>query len=487
MPEFVGTITGSTAPYTSKVYGGTTYKYDAVTDANGMATVTVNSTVKGDQYIYAVADYPGNPQSSGQSSIPAISGDLPLNWSQLRFATAEKVWLANATGAATYKVFGMHGEDESAGTIIDGNSYTNPILPFAGYTVTGSATVTIAPPAAGTLATGHATVAAGAVTGILVDTAGTGYTAADIGRALTIGPPIAVGSGATATATLGTAPSTGNTVGLISVTAGGTGYATAPTVNISAPNITGGTQATATATLGGTSVVSVTIATAGSGYTSAPTVTFYTGTQAAATITTLAANGVATVTVTVPGTGYPTAPIVTFPLPLKVQATATATIAGGVVTALTFVAPGFAGSGYITAPVVTISGTGTGAAAHATVNADSTITLVLTAGGSFTGGTTTEPTSANLNRETLGVQVVDQFGNALADYKVKCEIVQQGTSTSGTVPTYHPYAHFEDAEHSMSEEPNETTLDHESFVNDVAGIGDINSHVDINPIWNYGG
>ena len=44
MPEFVGTITGSTAPWTDVIYGGTKYHYDAVTDANGEATVTVTST-----------------------------------------------------------------------------------------------------------------------------------------------------------------------------------------------------------------------------------------------------------------------------------------------------------------------------------------------------------------------------------------------------------------------------------------------------------
>ncbi len=46
MPEFVGSITSFAAPWTDVIYGSTKYHYDAVTDANGMATVTVTSTSK---------------------------------------------------------------------------------------------------------------------------------------------------------------------------------------------------------------------------------------------------------------------------------------------------------------------------------------------------------------------------------------------------------------------------------------------------------
>ena len=62
-------------------------------------------------------------------------------------------------------------------------------------------------------------------------------------------------------------------------------------------------------------------------------------------------------------------------------------------------------------------------------------------------GDTSDSTGENPNRETLAVQVFDQYGNALPDYKVEWQIVQQGTTTSGTVATYHPYAHFENVEH----------------------------------------
>ena len=71
----------------------------------------------------------------------------------------------------------------------------------------------------------------------------------------------------------------------IQVDAGGDSYTSAPAVTISAPDVTGGTQATATAILTGDAVSEVTIDNPGSGYTSAPTVTFEAspGTTASAT------------------------------------------------------------------------------------------------------------------------------------------------------------------------------------------------------------
>jgi hypothetical protein len=72
----------------------------------------------------------------------------------------------------------------------------------------------------------------------------------------------------------------------ITVTNGGTGYTTAPTITLSAPGGTGGTQATATATVDGAgAVTSITLTNPGKGYTSAPTVTIGgPGNNAAATV-----------------------------------------------------------------------------------------------------------------------------------------------------------------------------------------------------------
>lgn len=59
----------------------------------------------------------------------------------------------------------------------------------------------------------------------------------------------------------------------INLTAGGSGYTSNPNVTISAPNETGGVQATATATRTGNVVTGITLTQAGTGYTSAPSVT----------------------------------------------------------------------------------------------------------------------------------------------------------------------------------------------------------------------
>ncbi len=60
-------------------------------------------------------------------------------------------------------------------------------------------------------------------------------------------------------------------VNSVSIAAGGTGYATAPTVSFSGG---GGSGAAATATVAGGAIVAITVTNPGSGYTSAPTVTF---------------------------------------------------------------------------------------------------------------------------------------------------------------------------------------------------------------------
>ncbi|MBH2008258.1 MAG: hypothetical protein I8H71_01025 [Xanthomonadaceae bacterium] len=83
----------------------------------------------------------------------------------------------------------------------------------------------------------------------------------------------------------GAAPPTlnaGGSVSAINITAGGTGYSTAPTVAITGG---GGTGATATAQVSGGVVTGVTITNPGSGYTTNPTVAFTggSGTGAAAT------------------------------------------------------------------------------------------------------------------------------------------------------------------------------------------------------------
>lgn len=124
------------------------------------------------------------------------------------------------------------------------------------------------------------------------------------------------------------------TVTAITVNNAGTGYTTAPTVTISAPQVAGGIQATAVANLAGTSVTSAAISAGGSGYTAA------------------------TVTFTAPGTSGGT------------TATGTVTVAGGAVTGITITS---GGSGYTAAPTAIISGDGTGATVGIVTMSTSTV------------------------------------------------------------------------------------------------------------------
>jgi fibronectin-binding autotransporter adhesin len=82
-----------------------------------------------------------------------------------------------------------------------------------------------------------------------------------------------VGMSGDLTVTSGVAGSTStDTITSIPVTSGGLSYLAVPTVNISAPNVAGGRQATATAVLTNGVLTGITMNNVGSGYTSAPTV-----------------------------------------------------------------------------------------------------------------------------------------------------------------------------------------------------------------------
>ncbi|HKS22733.1 MAG TPA: C25 family cysteine peptidase [Thermoanaerobaculia bacterium] len=131
---------------------------------------------------------------------------------------------------------------------------------------------------------------------------GSGYTSAP-----TVNVTGGNGSGATAKAKLG------GFVTVINVTNGGSGYTTEPTVTLSGGSPT--TNATATSTIDDSGhVTSITITNEGAGYTSTPTVSFGgPGTGAVAAATILGTPGqVAQVYFDNPGTGYSTAPSVTF-------------------------------------------------------------------------------------------------------------------------------------------------------------------------------
>jgi hypothetical protein len=189
------------------------------------------------------------------------------------------------------------------------------------------------------------------------------------------------GSGAIATATVS------SSVTAINVTNGGSGYTSAPTINISGG---GGSNATATATVSGGHVTAVNVTNGGSGYTSAPTITFSTsntgagwnsnnyqlGTTADGNtvicttdfLTNISeynqTSGITGITVTNRGNGYTSSPTVTISGGGGSGATATANVQGNQVRTITL---NNAGSGYTSAPTVTISG---GGGSGATATAD---------------------------------------------------------------------------------------------------------------------
>jgi hypothetical protein len=89
---------------------------------------------------------------------------------------------------------------------------------------------------------------------------------------------------------------------------------------------------------------------------------------------------------------------------------------------------------------------------------------------------------ANPNFDRLAVAMFDKYGNAIAGYRVAFEIVDQGETDSGSIDTYHPYAHFSDFAHTVDEvvaEPG-MSLWKTSY---PAGIYDRGKFVDANLIW----
>ena len=150
-----------------------------------------------------------------------------------------------------------------------------------------------------------------------------------------------------------------NHISAIAVSAGGSGYTSAPTVTISGG---GGSGATARAVLTAGAVSSIVVTRKGSGYGPAVTLTGGSPTTAARLVPVMNTAGVITsVTIASGGAGYGSTPTVVFTGGSGSGAVATATLTGGVVTAIT-VSNG--GTGYV--PTVTITGgSGTGATAGA--------------------------------------------------------------------------------------------------------------------------
>lgn len=138
------------------------------------------------------------------------------------------------------------------------------------------------------------------------------------------------------------------------ITDTGEGYSANPTIVVDNTDTGGGTLFAATATIKGGVQTTVAITAGGSGYTTAPSVTFNTPPGGVAAIGTAAVSGGAVISVTIssPGSGYSVAnpPVITFGGPGTLAA-ATAKINGS----LDVITIGTPGSGYKRPPVLTVT------------------------------------------------------------------------------------------------------------------------------------
>mgnify|MGYP006278990173 CR=1 FL=1 len=266
-------------------------------------------------------------------------------------------------------------------------------------------------------------------------------------------------------------------VGQIGIFAAGSGYTSAPAVTISAPNQTGGVQATATATITSNAVSYITITEAGTGYTSPPTITLTGGGGSGANIIcdlVTFAKGTVSVLVTNGGTGYTNASnlVVTISGGGGANATATGIISGNIVTKVIMTN---AGTGYTNSSNITVSITGGGgsnATAKAVINASDNVgvatfsgrawlangrTVFYSAAGSYSDFTSVSAGSVTLTDSTLHgniVQVISAnnflyiFGedsiNVFSDVRVTTlgTTLFTNTNVSASVGSKRPYAIF---------------------------------------------
>lgn len=170
----------------------------------------------------------------------------------------------------------------------------------------------------------------------------------------------------------------------ITITDGGSGYSSAPTVTIYGGE---GSGATFIAAIENGSVVSVSVLSPGSGYEPIDTVqlAFSGGGSSNSAIiqTTLGPRPVEAIIATDGGTGYTTAPTVVISGGGGTGATATANLTG---TSVSSVTVNTGGTGYTTTPSITFTGGGgTGAAAYASVSGSGVNTIFIVTGGSGYG------------------------------------------------------------------------------------------------------
>jgi FtsP/CotA-like multicopper oxidase with cupredoxin domain len=308
----------------------------------------------------AVLNAPTSP--TDPTKVPHYFGPYP-NWANSPQVLADAI-VAITGGGGTGALASATVDPKTGG--VSGYTVTSP---GTGYTTAPSVVVSSPGVTTATGAAGTAVISAGVVTKITVAEAGFGFTT----------PSVAI-TGGGAPSTLATAEASGG-VDNLTLTAGGTGYLIQPIVHFTPPDAAYCTPpttipatpspcvtATGTATMAGGIVNGVTVTTPGSGYKSAPVVDIYDGPAPAQTPAVVTATiGIGAVDIVNGGAGYDSVPTVTITdsvAPLDKGATATATVAAlGAVTAVKVTT---VGAGYLTPGlkkfVDTLPGLGSGAA-----------------------------------------------------------------------------------------------------------------------------
>lgn len=377
----------------------------ATLSGSGVGSIAVNNTNFG--YWTAPSVTVSAPRAAVNATGTATLsgqgvGSIAVNNTNFGYFTAPSVTVSApaaavaATGAAT-----LTGNGVSAVSVNNTN--------FGYFT---APSVTLSAPAAAVAATATATLTGGAVSAIAVNNTNFGYFTAPT---VTITPP---GAGITATATSSVNAATGAVSGL-TLGVAGLDYTTAPSVTIAAPPAT--VQATATSTATGGALSAIAVGNAGFGYWTAPTVTVSApaggGTTASATTTVNATTGALNaITVTSSGSGYTAAPTLTIAAPpAAVNATATATVSGGTVASVALSNVG--NFGYWAAPRVTLSAPPATVTAAARVTTAKVVTIsnggtgyttaptVTVTGGTRTSGTAWTATATVANGVVTGITV----------------------------------------------------------------------------------
>ena len=224
---------------------------------------------------------------------------------------------AGYSSTPTITAYGGHGSGITAVATISGGSVVNVRITNAGINYLPGDAVQFAFSGGGTDSGAilTAVLATGTVESFQLIAAGSGYAAGTY--ALTI-----TGGGGSAAA--GTYTVAGGVVTTLTLTNGGSGYTSSPTIAFPSG---GGSNAAAVALLSPGAVSSVTVVNGGTNFTSTPTLTFEGGGGTGAVATAVLTSGVITsVSVSNGGSGYTSAPAIVVQTGVNNAAAATATL-----------------------------------------------------------------------------------------------------------------------------------------------------------------